>query len=445
MSAMQIPAIQTAPTIGFVSLGCPKALVDSERILTRLRAEGYRLTDRYETADLVVINTCGFIEAAVEESMEAIDEALRENGRVIVTGCLGAEAERVRERFPGVLAVTGPHAYEAVMAAVHEVLPPVHDPRESLVPPEGLRLTPRHYAYLKISEGCNHRCSFCIIPRLRGDLVSRPIGEVMGEAERLVAAGVRELLVVSQDTSAYGVDVRYRTGFWGGRPLRTRLLELARALGTLGAWVRLHYVYPYPHVDELVPLMAEGRILPYLDVPLQHASPRILRSMRRPAASERMLERIRRWRELCPDLVLRSTFIVGYPGETDEDFERLLDFLEAARLDRVGAFVYSPVEGAPANALPDPVPDDVAQERLEALMSLQAGISAERLAARMGSRTRVLVDAHDETGSLARSAGEAPEVDGVVRIEGARLPVGEFAEVEITGHDDHDLWARPLE
>ncbi|HHH46374.1 MAG TPA: 30S ribosomal protein S12 methylthiotransferase RimO, partial [Thiotrichales bacterium] len=325
------------------------------------------------------------------------------------------------------------------------VLPPVHDPRESLVPPEGLRLTPRHYAYLKISEGCNHRCSFCIIPRLRGDLVSRPIGEVMGEAERLVAAGVRELLVVSQDTSAYGVDVRYRTGFWGGRPLRTRLLDLARALGTLGAWVRLHYVYPYPHVDELVPLMAEGRILPYLDVPLQHASPRILRSMRRPAASERMLERIRRWRELCPDLVLRSTFIVGYPGETDEDFERLLDFLEAARLDRVGAFVYSPVEGAPANALPDPVPDDVAQERLEALMSLQAGISAERLAARMGSRTRVLVDAHDETGSLARSAGEAPEVDGVVRIEGARLPVGEFAEVEITGHDDHDLWARPLE
>ncbi len=445
MSTMQIPATQTAPTIGFVSLGCPKALVDSERILTRLRAEGYRLTDRYETADLVVINTCGFIEAAVEESMEAIDEALRENGRVIVTGCLGAEAERVRERFPGLLAVTGPHAYEAVMAAVHEVLPPVHDPRESLVPPEGLRLTPRHYAYLKISEGCNHRCSFCIIPRLRGDLVSRPIGEVMGEAERLVAAGVRELLVVSQDTSAYGVDVRYRTGFWGGRPLRTRLLELARALGTLGAWVRLHYVYPYPHVDELVPLMAEGRILPYLDVPLQHASPRILRSMRRPAASERMLERIRRWRELCPDLVLRSTFIVGYPGETDEDFERLLDFLEAARLDRVGAFVYSPVEGAPANALPDPVPDDVAQERLEALMSLQAGISAERLAARMGSRTRVLVDAHDETGSLARSAGEAPEVDGVVRIEGARLPVGEFVEVEITGHDDHDLWARPLE
>ena len=445
MSTMQIPATQTAPTIGFVSLGCPKALVDSERILTRLRAEGYRLTDRYETADLVVINTCGFIEAAVEESMEAIDEALRENGRVIVTGCLGAEAERVRERFPGLLAVTGPHAYEAVMAAVHEVLPPVHDPRESLVPPEGLRLTPRHYAYLKISEGCNHRCSFCIIPRLRGDLVSRPIGEVMGEAERLVAAGVRELLVVSQDTSAYGVDVRYRTGFWGGRPLRTRLLDLARALGTLGAWVRLHYVYPYPHVDELVPLMAEGRILPYLDVPLQHASPRILRSMRRPAASERMLERIRRWRELCPDLVLRSTFIVGYPGETDEDFERLLDFLEAARLDRVGAFVYSPVEGAPANALPDPVPDDVAQERLEALMSLQAGISAERLAARMGSRTRVLVDAHDETGSLARSAGEAPEVDGVVRIEGAWLPVGEFAEVEITGHDDHDLWARPLE
>ncbi len=433
-----------APRIGFVSLGCPKALVDSERILSQLRAEGYDIVSDYAGAELVVVNTCGFIDAAVEESLQAIGEALAENGRVIVTGCLGADAELIRETHPDVLAVTGPHAYEAVMRAVHAHLPPPHDPWQSLLPPGGLKLTPRHYAYLKISEGCNHRCSFCIIPRLRGDLVSRPVGEVLQEAEALVQAGVRELLVVSQDTSAYGADIRYRTGFWHGRPLRSHIQALAEALGELGVWVRLHYVYPYPHVDELIPLMAEGRLLPYLDVPLQHASPAILKAMRRPAHAERALARIRRWREICPELTLRSTFIVGFPGETEADFETLLAFLEEARLDRVGCFPYSPVEGAAANELPGAVPEEVKLDRLETLMELQADISRDRLQRQVGRRMTVLVDAVSEGDSLARGPGDAPEIDGQVIVEGVELPVGEFAEVEITGAGEHDLWARPV-
>ncbi|MGD8309365.1 MAG: 30S ribosomal protein S12 methylthiotransferase RimO [Chromatiales bacterium] len=435
-----------APRIGFVSLGCPKNLVDSERILSQLRAEGYGVSGTYEGADLVIVNTCGFVDAAVEESLDAIGEALSENGRVVVTGCLGAKAERVRAAHPGVLAVTGPHAYEAVMEAVHAQVPRPHDPYTSLVPPQGIKLTPRHYAYLKIAEGCNHRCTFCVIPALRGDLVSRPIGEVMQEAENLVSAGVRELLVVSQDTSAYGVDLRYRTDFWRGRPLRTRVRELAAALGELPAWVRLHYVYPYPHVDELIPLMSEGAVLPYLDVPLQHGSERILRAMKRPAAAERTLERIERWRGVCPELTLRSTFILGFPGETDRDFEALLDFVRAARLDRVGCFVYSPVEGAAANALPGAVPADVAEERRARLMALQARISAERLAAKVGSRQIVLVDEADDDRVVARSSADAPEIDGRVFIDGPwELDPGDFVEVEITGSDEHDLWAQPAD
>ncbi|CAL1240288.1 30S ribosomal protein S12 methylthiotransferase RimO [Candidatus Methylocalor cossyra] len=430
------------PRIGFVSLGCPKALVDSERILTHLRAEGYALSPTYQQADLVVVNTCGFIDAAVEESLDAIGEALRENGKVIVTGCLGAREEEIRARHPAVLAVTGAHAYEAVVQAVHDHLPPPHDPFLDLLPPQGIKLTPRHYAYLKISEGCNHRCSFCIIPALRGDLVSRPIGEVLGEAERLVAAGVKELLIVSQDTSAYGVDRRYRTDFWAGRPLKTRFYELARALGELGVWVRLHYVYPYPQVDEVIPLMAEGKILPYLDVPFQHASPRILKLMKRPAAAEDILTRIARWRSLCPELTLRSTFIVGFPGESEADFQRLLDFLEQAQLDRVGAFAYSPVEGAAANQLPDPVPEAVKAERLARFMEVQARISGERLRARIGTRETVLVDEVVAEGAVARSRAEAPEIDGQVFIDGAtQLAVGEFVEVVIEEADEHDLWA----
>ncbi len=435
-----------SPQIGFISLGCPKNLVDSERILTQLRAEGYGVSPSYDGADLVIVNTCGFIDAAVAESLEAIGEALAENGRVIVTGCLGAREAEVRAAHPGVLAVTGAHAYEAVMAAVHAQIPKPHDPYLSLLPPQGIKLTPRHYAYLKISEGCNHRCTFCIIPALRGDLVSRPIGEVLREAERLVEAGVRELLVVSQDTSAYGVDLKYRPDFWRGRPLKTRIQELVRALGDLPAWVRLHYVYPYPHVDELIPLMAEGQALPYLDVPLQHASGRILRAMKRPAAAERALERIRSWRAICPDLSLRSTFIVGFPGETEEDFGELLDFLGEARLDRVGCFTYSPVEGAAANALPDPVPEEEKEERRERLMALQVGISAERLAAKVGSRQIVLVDEVEDDRIIARSTGDAPEIDGLVYIPGAwELDPGDFVEVEITGSDEHDLWARPAD
>ena len=436
------------PQVGFVSLGCPKATSDSEQILTRLRAEGYLISGSYQDADLVVVNTCGFIDSAVEESLDAIGEALAENGKVIVTGCLGAKGDVVQQAHPRVLAVTGPHATDEVMEAVHAHLPKPHDPYTDLVPAQGVRLTPKHYAYVKISEGCNHSCTFCIIPGLRGDLVSRPVGEVMQEAKHLVDAGVKELLVISQDTSAYGVDVKYRTGFWGGRPLRTRMTELAAALGDLGGpsgekvWVRLHYVYPYPHVDEVIPLMAEGKILPYLDIPFQHANPRILKLMKRPGNIDDVLARIKRWREICPDLTLRSTFIVGFPGETEAEFEELLDFLKEAQLDRVGAFAYSPVEGAAANELPDPVPPEVQQERLERLMLLQEQISEERLKRKIGKTIAVLVDEVDEEGAVARSSADAPEIDGLVYIEdGQNLKVGDIVDVTVTDSDAHDLWA----
>ena len=430
------------PTVGFVSLGCPKATVDSEHILTRLKSEGYAISGSYQGADLVVVNTCGFIDAAVEESLDAIGEALAENGRVIVTGCLGAKGDIVRQTHPKVLAVTGPHAAQEVMAAVHAYLPPSHDPFVDLVPPQGVRLTPQHYAYLKISEGCNHRCTFCIIPSLRGDLVSRPIGEVMNEAEALVDAGVRELLVISQDTSAYGVDVKYRSGFWNGRPVKTRLFELCQALSELDVWVRLHYVYPYPSVDALIPLMAEGKILPYLDVPFQHASPRILKLMQRPASSENNLERIRAWRAVCPEITIRSTFITGFPGETEAEFEELLQFLEAAELDRVGVFAYSPVEGAAANELPGALPQDVREERRRLVMEFQEDISTRRLEARIGRSIEVLVDEVDEEGAVARSQGDAPEIDGLVYItDGQDLQVGEFAQVTVSDCDVHDLYA----
>lgn len=442
MTVKQRPA---PPRVGFLSLGCPKATVDSEHILTRLRGEGYEISPTYDGADLVVVNTCGFIDAAVEESLDAIGEALSENGRVIVTGCLGAKEDVVLAAHPQVLAVTGPHATEAVMQAVHKHLPKTHDPFTDLVPPQGIRLTPGHYAYLKISEGCNHRCSFCIIPSMRGDLVSRPIGEVMQEAEALVDAGVKEILVISQDTSAYGVDLKYRTGFWGGRPTKTRLLELCKALGELGVWIRLHYVYPYPSVDDLIPLMAEGHILPYLDIPFQHASPRLLKLMKRPASAENTLERIRQWRSICPDLTLRSTFITGFPGETEDDFNQLLDFLGEAQLDRVGAFAYSPVEGATANALPDPVPEELREERKARLMSFQEDISTQRLEGKIGQEMTVLVDEVDEEGALARSPGDAPDIDGLVIIpDGLDLEPGEFARVRITDCDIHDLYAVPV-
>ncbi len=431
--------------IGFVSLGCPKALVDSEQIITQLRAEGYDIVPRYDQADLVVVNTCGFIDAAVEESLDAIGEALAENGKVIVTGCLGARGDIVQQTHPKVLAVTGPHALQEVMSAVHQHLPAEHDPYTSLIPPGGIKLTPRHYAYLKISEGCNHRCTFCIIPALRGDLVSRPIGEVMQEAQNLVQAGVRELLVVAQDTSAYGLDIKYRTGFWNGRPIKSRFLELCQALGELDVWVRLHYVYPYPHVDEVIPLMAEGKILPYLDVPLQHASPTILKAMKRPASSENALQRILRWREICPDITLRSTFIVGFPGETEQDFQQLLDFLDQAQLDRVGAFAYSPVEGARANALPNPVPEELKQERLQRFMEHQAGISEQRLARKVGTEITVMVDSLDEEGVIARSSADAPEIDGLVYVDtDKQLKPGELLKVRVTDNDAHDLWAEPV-
>jgi len=438
-----------APRVGFVSLGCPKALVDSEQILTQLRAEGYVVAPTYAGADLVVVNTCGFIDAAVAESLDAIGEALSENGKVIVTGCLGAKdgGAFVREAHPRVLAVTGPHAAPEVMAAVHAHLPRLHDPFADLVPPQGIKLTPKHYAYLKISEGCNHRCTFCIIPAMRGDLVSRPIGEVMIEAENLLKAGVRELLVISQDTSAYGVDVRYRTGFWRGRPLKTRMTELVGALGALaaeyGAWVRLHYVYPYPHVDEVIPLMADGHVLPYLDVPFQHASPRILKLMKRPANAEGTLARIQAWRALCPELTIRSTFIAGFPGETEREFESLLAFLEEAQLDRVGCFAYSPVDGAAANALPDPVPEALREERRARFMATQAAISERRLRDKIGRTLDVLVDGHEGSLAIARSAADAPEIDGQVQVAGgAGLATGEFARVTITGASAHDLTAR---
>ncbi len=436
-----------SPKVGFVSLGCPKALVDSERILTQLRAEGYAISPSYEGADLVVVNTCGFIDSAVEESLDAIGEALSQNGKVIVTGCLGAKGDVVRRAHPRVLAVTGPHAVDEVMSAVHKHLPQplaeTANPFTSLVPPQGIKLTPRHYAYLKISEGCNHRCTFCIIPSMRGDLVSRPIGEVMLEAENLVKAGVKELLVISQDTSAYGVDTRYRTGFWGGKPVKTRMTDLSRALGELGVWVRLHYVYPYPSVDEVIPLMAEGKVLPYLDVPFQHASRRILKLMKRPAHAEVNLERIRAWRAICPDLTIRSTFIAGFPGETEAEFQELLDFLSEAELDRVGCFAYSPVEGATANELPDTVPDEVREERRARLMQMQEKISARRLKAKVGKTLQVLVDDVQSDGTaVARSSADAPEIDGLVYVENAgKLKPGEFAEVKIIKAGSHDLYA----
>jgi ribosomal protein S12 methylthiotransferase len=436
-----------APKVGFVSLGCPKALVDAERILTQLRAEGYAISPDYHDSDLVVVNTCGFIDSAVEESLDAIGEALKENGKVIVTGCLGAKGDVVKQAHPQVLAVTGPHALNEVMQAVHVHLPKPHDPFTDLIPPEGIKLTPRHYAYLKISEGCNHRCTFCIIPSMRGDLVSRPVGEVLTEAEHLVDAGVQELLVISQDTSAYGVDVKYRTHFWGGMPVKTRLAELAQHLGDLGVWVRLHYVYPYPNVDEIIPLMAAGKILPYLDIPLQHASPRILKAMKRPGDIEGTLARLNTWRAAVPDLTLRSTFIVGFPGETEQDFQQLLDFLDAAQLDRVGAFAYSPVEGAAANGLAEAVPEALKQERLARFMEKQTEISAQKLERKIGREITVLVDEITDDGTaLARSAADAPEIDGVVIIENsASLDVGEFARVRITDSGEHDLWAEPLD
>ena len=428
--------------IGMVSLGCPKATVDSEQILTRLRMEGYIISPNYADSDLVVVNTCGFIDSAVAESLEAIGEALAENGKVIVTGCLGAKGSVVKDAHPKVLAVTGPHATNEVMEAIHAHLPRLHDPYSDLVPPQGIRLTPKHYAYVKISEGCNHRCTFCIIPSMRGNLVSRPVGEVMQEAQSLVKSGVKELLVISQDTSAYGVDIKYRTGFWGGRPIKTRMTELVSAMSELGVWVRLHYVYPYPHVDEVIPMMADGRVLPYLDIPFQHASARILKLMKRPASSENVLNRVQRWREVCPDITLRSTFIVGFPGETEAEFEELLDFLREAQLDRVGAFMYSPVEGASANDLPNHLPPEVQQERLTRLMQLQETISGVRLARKVGRTMEVLVDEVNDEGAIARSSADAPEIDGLVYIEdGQALNMGDLVSVTVTDSDAHDLWA----
>ena len=431
------------PKVGFVSLGCPKALVDSERILTQLRVEGYDIVPKYSSADVVVVNTCGFIDSAVAESLDAIGEALQENGKVVVTGCLGKRAELIREAHPGVLSISGPQDYASVMNAVHAVLPPKHDPFLDLVPPQGIKLTPKHYAYLKISEGCNHRCTFCIIPSMRGDLVSRPVDEVLIEAEKLVKGGVKELLVVSQDTSAYGVDLKYAEREWRGKVYATRLNGLCEGLAELGVWTRLHYVYPYPHVDDVIPLMAQGKILPYLDIPFQHASPRILKLMKRPGAVDKTLQRIQSWRSICPDLTIRSTFIVGFPGETEAEFDELLDFLREAQLDRVGAFAYSPVDGAKANALPDPVPEWLKEERLERFMETQAEISAARLGHKIGTRQTVLVDEVDEDGAVARSKADAPEIDGIVRIDnGQKLKPGQFVEVEIIHADEHDLIAR---
>jgi ribosomal protein S12 methylthiotransferase len=433
----------TSRKIGFVSLGCPKATVDSEQVLTQLRAEGYDIVAGYDEADLVIINTCGFIDSAVEESLDTIDTAVRENGRVIVTGCLGARSELVREKFPDLLAVTGPQAKNEVMQAVHKHLPAAHDPFFDLVPRQGIKLTPDHYAYLKISEGCNHRCSFCIIPSFRGDLVSRPIDQVMQEAEILVAAGVRELLVISQDTSAYGVDMKYSTRFWQGQPLQTRFFDLARALGQLGVWVRLHYVYPYPHVDDVIPLMTDGMILPYLDIPFQHASPKILKAMKRPGNREKVLERIHNWRDSCPDLVIRSTFIVGFPSETDDDFAQLLDFLDAAQLDRVGCFTYSPVDGAAANQLPGQVSEAVKQQRYDLFMLKQQEISSQKLRQRVGKDLQVLVEQKTDDGYIARSYAEAPEIDGLVYIDTDQsLNPGEFCQVRVYDSDEYDCYAR---
>ena len=429
-----------APKVSFVSLGCPKALVDSERIITRLRAEGYELARKHDGADLAIVNTCGFLDSAKAESLSAIGEALAQNGKVIVTGCMGAEPETITERFPDVLAVTGPQQYESVVEAVHRALPPQHDPYLDLVPPEGVKLTPRHYAYLKISEGCNNRCTFCIIPKLRGDLVSRPASDVLREAERLVKAGVKELLVISQDTSAYGVDLRYAESDWNGRPVAAKFLDLARALGELGVWVRLHYVYPYPHVDDVIPLMAEGKVLPYLDIPFQHASPDVLKRMRRPAAQERTLERILAWRAICPELTIRSTFIVGFPGETEADFEQLIEWLEAAELDRVGCFRYEPVKGATANDLAEPVPDDVKEARWHRLMARQQQVSARRLKRKVGTRQQVIIDATGPSVAKGRSKSDAPEIDGAVYVASRRpLRVGEIATVKIERAEQYDL------
>jgi ribosomal protein S12 methylthiotransferase len=429
-----------APKVSFVSLGCPKALVDSERIITRLRAEGYELTRTHQGADLVIVNTCGFLDSAKAESLDAIGTALADNGKVVVTGCMGAEPESITARYPNVLAVTGPQQYESVLDAVHRAAPPLHDPFLDLVPPQGVKLTPRHYAYLKISEGCNNRCSFCIIPKLRGDLVSRPAADVLREAEKLVAAGVKELLVISQDTSAYGVDVKYATSVWKDREVRAKFFDLAQALGEFGAWVRLHYVYPYPHVDDVIALMADGKILPYLDVPFQHASPEVLRRMRRPAAQEKTLERIARWREICPDLTLRSTFIVGFPGETEDDFSFLLDWLDEAALDRVGCFKYEPVRGATANDLATPVPDEVKAERYDRFMQRQQAISARRLKRKIGTRQQVIIDEIGASVATGRSKGDAPGIDGAVYVAARRpLRVGEIATVKIERADAYDL------
>ena len=440
---------KSTPNIGFVSLGCPKNLVDSERILTELRTDGYNIVPSYENVDLVIVNTCGFIDSAVQESLEAIGEALEENGRVIVTGCLGAKEDQIRQVHPKVLEVSGPHSYETVMAQIHKYVPkPEHNPYTSLVPKQGVKLTPKHYAYLKISEGCDHRCTFCIIPSLRGDLESRSITQVLDEAKRLADAGVKELLVVSQDTSAYAMDTQrkeggVKTAFWNGMPIKNDLMTLCKQLGKLGIWVRLHYVYPYPHVDDLIPLMAEGLLLPYLDIPLQHASPKILKAMKRPGKIDRTLERIKQWREICPDLTLRSTFIVGFPGETEEDFQMLLDFLKEAQLDRVGCFKFSPVEGAPATEMADQVPEDVKEERFHRFMQLQQEISAERLKQKIGQTLDVIVDEIDDEGIIGRTKADAPEVDGLVYIEnlsGTPVKVGEFIKVTITYSDEYDLW-----
>ena len=432
------------PKVGFVSLGCPKAGSDSERILTQLRAEGYDISKSYQDADLVVVNTCGFIDSAVKESMDAIGEAVKKNGKVIVTGCLGAKKDIIEKEYPNLLAITGPHALNEVMSAVHTHLEKPHDPFSDLVPPQGIRLTPKHYAYLKISEGCNHRCSFCIIPSMRGDLVSRSIDDVMTEAETLVNSGVSEILVISQDTSAYGVDIKYRSGFWNGRPVKTKLYDLAQALGSLGVWIRMHYVYPYPHVDDIIPLMSEGSILPYLDVPFQHASPRILKLMKRPASAENNLLRINKWREVCPDITIRSTFIVGFPGETEAEFEALLDFLEEAQLDRVGCFKYSPVDGASANLLEGQVPEEIKDERLQKFMETQARISHQKLESKVGQTFTVLVDSHDGDYAIARSMADAPDIDGKVYLrDGKLLKPGDFVDVKIESYDQHDLFAGP--
>ncbi|MFU2080561.1 30S ribosomal protein S12 methylthiotransferase RimO [Avibacterium endocarditidis] len=440
--------MSSAPNIGFISLGCPKNLVDSERILTELRSDGYNIIPSYENADLVIVNTCGFIDSAVQESLEAIGEALEENGKVIVTGCLGAKEDRIREVHPKVLEVTGPHSYEAVMEQVHKYVPkPAHNPYISLVPAQGVKLTPKHYAYLKISEGCDHRCTFCIIPSMRGDLDSRPITQVLDEAKRLADAGVKELLIVSQDTSAYSLDQskenQNKTVFWNGKPIKNNLISLCEQLATLGIWVRLHYVYPYPHVDNLIPLMAEGKILPYLDIPLQHASPKILKAMKRPGSIDRTLERIKKWREICPELTLRSTFIVGFPGETEEDFQQLLDFLQEAQLDRVGCFKFSPVEGAVATDLPDQVPEEVKEERFHRFMQVQQAISAQRLQQKIGKTLPVIVDEIDEEGIIGRSMADAPEIDGVVYVDNLSnqtVSVGQVINVTITQADEYDLW-----